>query len=247
MTYILKEADRLRNQGKSLEAANKYLEVANDTDDDNLKCAAIHMAAVSLNQAGQHQESEKYFKRAVELYESLQDEYNFARVLRDFGTSKLNQQDYKTAQDLLNQSITILKNTKDWGELAMTQSKFAVTLARLDKTSDSENLAYEAITNANKSKNSFYVATAYGEAGRVYFINNKPEFMLDCLYSAIGALQLENDPHTKRHAELYLGLVWAYNKLNNKELAQTAQLKGEENLKQLDKETADRIKSYFNE
>lgn len=165
--------------------------------------------------------------------------------MRDEGICKLNQQDYRGAEVLLEESVKGFESLEDYGELAMSQSKLAAVLAKAGKASEAEELAYQGVLNANKSSNIFYIATAYQEAGRVHFISNKPELIPECLYAALGALKLEDDAHAKRHAELFLGLSWAYSKLGNKELSSQTKERGEECLKELDEATANRIRGFF--
>lgn len=245
MTYIFEEPDHLRTQGKSLEAAEAYQEVAQTSDDQSIVAAAWHMSAVCLNQAGQHQESQPLFDRASEIYHSLGDDINLARVTRDQGTCLLNQKDYQGAKVLLQKSVTSLEDTNKFGELSMSQAKLAVVLARLEEVGNSETLIIQAIENVKKSDNSFYVATAYGEAGRVYFLNGKPRDMIDCLNGALGALDLEDEPHAKRRAELFQGLSYAYDKTGNQALSKRAGELAEKYLAELDDETATRIRNYL--
>lgn len=206
------------------------------------KGEALHMAAVSKSQSGQKGGVDEIFSQTKQFYKN--DRFNLARVLRDEGTFKLNQQEFNLAKDLLQESADLLAD-QDSGELAMSQSKLSVVLAKLKDSDPAQKLCYQAIQNANKSGNSFYVATAYADAGRVFFILQKPEFMPDCLLAALGALSLESDPHAKRKAELYLGLNWAYTKLNNSQLAKKSKTLGEQNLQELDEQTAERIRGFF--
>lgn len=245
MAYIYSQADKLRNQGKSLEAAKSYQDIASSSEDPRIVGAALHMAAACLNQAGEHQEAQPLFDKARKIYESLGDSINLARVARDWGVCILNQKDYKGAKELLQESITLLANTEHFGELSMSQAKLAVVLAKLKEVEESEALIMQTIENVKKSNNSFYVATAYGEAGRVYFLNNKPSYMIDCLNGALGALDLEDDTHAKRRAELYQGLAYAYEKTGNLALAKRAGELAEKYLTELDEQTALRIRSYF--
>jgi hypothetical protein len=120
-------------------------------------------------------------------------------------------------------------------------------LAKLNNIKDARSGYEQAIENANKSQNNFYIATAYQEAARVEFLAENLEVMINMVYAGLGALKLESDPHAKRHAELYLALSWAYNKLGNKDLTTKAKLHAEESLKYLDKETVQRIQNYFNQ
>lgn len=245
MTYIFAEADKLRNQGQSLEAAKKYQEIAESYDDPKYVGAALHMSAVCLNQAGDHLAAEEHFLKAEEHYGDLKDSFNLARVHRDHGNCLLAQNKIEDAKDALNMSIDGFKDSKDFGELAMSQSKLAAVLAKSGEGSEAESLAYQAIQNANKSQNTFYVATAYKEAGRVYFLNKKYDAMLDCLYAALGALELEEDTHARQHSELYLSLSHAYKQLGNAKLSGITGEKAEEYLKQLDGDSANRIRGFF--
>lgn len=245
MTYIFEKPDHLRNQGKSFEAAEAYKQVANTSENKNEVAAALHMAAVCLNQAGQHQEAQPFFDKAREIYQSLNDSVNLARVVRDQGTCLLNQKDYHGAKKLLQESISALEETNQLGELSMSQAKLAVVLAKLKDVNKSEALLMKMLENVKKSDNSFYVATAYGEAGRVYFLNNKPSYMIDCLNGALGALDFEEEQHAKRRAELFQGLAYAYDKTGNKELAKRAGEHAEKFLAELDAQTADRIRNYL--
>lgn len=245
MTYIFAEADKLRNRGQSLEAAKKYQEISLGSDDQQIVGAALHMSAVCLNQAGDHLSAEEYFLKAEEHYKDLKDTFNLARVQRDHGNCLMAQNKIEDAKDALTSSINGFKDTEDFGELAMSQSKLAAVLAKSGQGSEAESLAYQAIQNSNKSSNKFYIATAYKEAGRVYFLNKKYEAMLDCLYASLGALELEEDTHARIHAELYLSLSYAYKQLNNLELSDITSAKAEEYLKQLDRESTERIRGYF--
>lgn len=246
MTYILAEADELRNQGQSLAAAKKYQEIAMSSDDPKIVGACLHMSAVCVNQAGDHAAAEDYFSKAEKHYHDIQDGFNLARVQRDHGNCLLAQGKKEEARSSLEASIKGFEGTEDFGELAMSQSKLAAVLAKEGEASEAESLAYKGIQNANKSNNTFYIATAYKEAGRVYFLNKKYEAMLDCLFSALGALELEKDTHARQHAELYLSLSFAYKELNNTELSESSNKKAEEYLEQLDTESANRIRGYFN-
>jgi len=245
MTYIFAEADKLRNQGQSLEAAKKYQAIAESSDDPQTIGAALHMSAVCLNQAGDHTSAEECFSKAEQHYNNLDDRFNLARVHRDHGNCLMAQSKLPEAREALTDSIQGFKHSKDDGELAMTQAKLAALLAKQNEQADAQAMAYEAIQNANKSTNKFYVATAYKEASRVYFLNKKYESMLDCLYAALGALELEEDPHARIHAELYLSLSFAYQQLENTDLSEATNVKAEEYLKQLDEESANRIRGYF--
>jgi tetratricopeptide (TPR) repeat protein len=245
MAHILEEADRLRNQGQSLEAAKKYQEIAESSDESQIVGAALHMSAVCFNQAKEHTKAEEYFTKAVEHYKKQSDKFNLARVQRDYGNCQMAQSKLDKAEELFNQSIKNFDNTSDLGELAMTQVKLAALHAKQEKFDEASSQVYEGIQNANKSNNRFYIATAYKEAGRVYFLAKKYQAMIDCLYAALGALQLDEDPHAKQHAELYLSLAHAYERLNNSDLFKSTQAKAEEYLKELDDESAVRIRSYF--
>lgn len=245
MTYVFAEADQLRNQGQSLEAAKKYQEIAESSSDEQTVGAALHMSAVSLNQAGEHTQAEEFFNKASEHYKSISDSFNLARVKRDHGNCLTAQNKLNEAREKLNESIQGFKQNEDAGELAMTLSKLSALLAKMEAGADAEAMAYEAIQNANKSNNKFYVATAYKEAGRVYFINKKYEAMPDCLYAALGALQLEEDSHARIHAEIYLSLGFAYKQLCNMDLCEATSSKAEEYLSQLDEQSAERIRGFF--
>jgi tetratricopeptide (TPR) repeat protein len=246
MTDIFKEADKLRNQGKSLEAAKKYLELTKITLSDYQKAAAYHMAGVSFSQSGSEiNKAESCFENATKYYKSFKDSLNLARVIRDRGILKLNTSDFKSAKDLLEESVKLLESLNTPEELAMSQAKLAVVFAKLKKSEEASRLAVGAVLNANKSDNTFYIATAYQEFARVEFLNQKFEAMLAPLYSALGALMLESDPHAKRHAELYLSLNLAYSKLDNQSLAEKTLHLAETYLKELDKQTAERIRGYF--
>ena len=245
MTYILEEADKLRNQGQSLQAAQKYQEITDQTDDEQVKGAALHMAAVCYSQAGQHSDAEEYFVKAVKHYEDLSDTFNLARVNRDFGNCQMAQDKLDEAKEFFNKSIEGFQDNDDLGELAMTQAKLAALLAKQEDFDRAQSLVYEAIQNANRSKNKFYVSTAYKEAGRIYYLNKKYQAMIDCIYASLGVLQLEEDSHAKQHAEIYLSLSYAYKQLENIQLAEDTNTKAEEYLKQLDDESAERIRNYF--
>lgn len=245
MAYIFEGADKLRNQGQSLEAAEKYQEIARSSEDQQIIGAALHMTAVCFNQAGEHAQAEEFFAQAIKHYQDLVDTFNLARVKRDFGNCQMAQGKLAEAREALSDSIQGFKQNKDAGELAMTQSKLAALMAKQEEHADAQSMAYEAIQFANKSNNKFYVATAYKEAGRVYFLGKKYEAMIDCLYAALGALELEEDSHAKQHAELYLSLSFAYRQLENTELSEATNNKAEEYLKQLDEQSANRIRGYF--
>lgn len=248
MTYIFAEADKLRNQGQSIEAAKKYQEIANSSGEAQTVGAALHMSAVCLNQAGDHLSAEEYFLKAEEHYKDIEDNYNLARVLRDHGNCLLAQGKNEDAKEALESSIESFKDIESpqsFGELAMSQAKLAAVLARAEQGSEAENLAYQAIQDANKSENTFYIATAYKEAGRVYFLNKKYEAMLDCLYAALGALELEEDTHARIKSEAYLSLAFAYSRLENTKLSDINNKKAEGYLKHLDEESANRIRGYF--
>lgn len=246
MTYILEEADKLRNQGQSLEAAKKYQDIAESSDDSQIIGAALHMTAVCFNQAGEHTSAEKYFVKAVDHYKDLSDKFNLARVQRDYGNCQMAQDKLDSAKELFNKSIEGFQSEKDLGELAMTQAKLAALLAKQEDFDGAQSLVCDALQNANKSKNKFYISTAYKEAGRIYYLNKKYQAMIDCLYAALGSLQLEEDSHAKQHAEIYLSLSYAYRQLENTQLAEDTNTKAEEYLNQLDEQSAERVRNYFN-
>lgn len=246
MKNIFEEADKLRNQGKSLEAAKQYLEVANTSQSDYEKAAAFHMAGVSFSQSGtESTNAESCFNNAVKYYEGFKDPLNLARVFRDQGILKLNTDELASARDFLEKSIDALKALESLGELAMSQAKLAVVFARLRMPEEATSQSVEAVYNANKSENVFYIATAYQEAARVEYLNHNFVTMLAPLYSALGALKLESDPHAKRHAELFQGLAYAYDKTGNQALSKRAGELSEKYLAELDDETAARIHNYF--
>lgn len=245
MTYIFEEADKLRNQGQSLEGAKKYQQIAGSSNDPQVVGAALHMTAVCFNQAGEHAQAEDFFTKSTGHYQSLSDSFNLARVQRDYGNCLIAQGKLTEAREALSGSIQGFKQNEDAGELAMTQSKLAALMAKQDDHANAQAMAYEAIQNVNKSYNKFYVATAYKEAGRVYFLGEKYEAMIDCLYAAIGALELEEDTYARHRAELYMSLSFAYEKLENAKLSEATNLKAEEYLKQLDEQSAERIRGYF--
>ncbi|USN97371.1 MAG: tetratricopeptide repeat protein [Candidatus Nomurabacteria bacterium] len=168
------------------------------------------MTAVCFNQAGEHTKAEEYFTQAAKHYEKQSDKFNLARVQRDYGNCQMAQSKLDKAEELFSESIKNFEDTNDLGELAMTQVKLAALHAKQEKFDEASSQVYEGIQNANKSNNKFYISTAYKEAGRVYFLAKKYQAMIDCLYAALGALQLEVDSHAKQHAELYLSLAHAY-------------------------------------
>lgn len=246
MTYIFEEADKLRNQGKSLQAAKEYLKISSDpAQSEEVKLSALHMAAVSYSQAGEIASAEKIFEELNVKLKSSKDEILAGRILRDIGIAKLNSQDFEDSKKYLELSLEKLQSSSEIGELAMTQSKLAVVFTKLNNSKESKSLAKEATKNANKSENTFYIATAYQELARVHFLNQNFEEMLDPLYAALGALKLESDPHAKRHAELFLSLNFAYEKLSNNSLAEKSLSLAEYFLNQLDEPTAERIRGFF--
>ena len=161
-TENFKEAQNLRNQGKSELAYQKYLTISKVGGITPAKRAeALHMAAVSIKEARGYTKSTECFQKAKEAYQSLEDDFNLARVARDFGSQLFDQAQYSEANKEFKLSEEALKDSDkslDLGEQAMTQIKYALSLEytnELDSLDKADQKLDLAIQNVRKSTNVF--------------------------------------------------------------------------------------------
>lgn len=241
MTTIYKEAEALRNVGRSLEAASEYIKIAEVIGDSNIRAEGYHMAATSLKEARRYKEAKENFEKAIEIYKDI-NKFNLARALRDFADQLTDEGKLEEAGSNFKKSEELLKN-EDIGELAITQIKYAACLQLSgDPTSASSKLSL-ALSNVKKSSNPFYLATAYFYASKVFMERQDYTAALDLLMSALGALELDEHSHGKRRAEIALAIESCLKELGNLELASKASQKALYHLESLDEATRKKVLS----
>ncbi len=253
-TDNFKEAQDLRNQGKSELAYQKYLTISKVGGITPAKRAeALHMAAVSIKEARGYTKSTECFQKAKEAYQSLEDNFNLARATRDFADQLFDQAQYSEANKEFKLSEEALQNlnnssdqSSDLGELAMTQVKYALSLEytneldSLDKVDQKLDLA---IQNVRKSTNLFYLSTAYLLASKIFKKRAHYTIAIDYLTSAYGAISLTKEPFAKRRAEILTSLSLMFDKIDNSKMAKEVKKSAEVYLNELDEETRKKLES----
>ena len=249
-TENFKEAQDLRNQGKSELAYQKYLTISKVGGITPAKRAeALHMAAVSMKEARGYTKSTECFQKAKEAYQSLEDDFNLARVARDFGSQLFDQAQYSEANKEFKLSEEALKDSDkslDLGELAMTQVKYALSLEytnELDSLDKADQKLDLAIQNVRKSENLFYLSTAYFLAAKIFKKRAHYTIAIDYLTSAYGAINLTEEPFAKRRTEILTELSLMFERIDNSKISKVIKKSAEVYLNELDEETRKKLES----
>jgi tetratricopeptide (TPR) repeat protein len=249
-TENFKEAQDLRNQGKSELAYQKYLTISKVGGITPAKRAeALHMAAVSIKEARGYTKSTECFQKAKEAYQSLEDDFNLARVARDFGSQLFDQAQYSEANKEFKLSEEALKDSDkslDLGELAMTQIKYALSLEytnELDSLDKADQKLDLAIQNVRKSENLFYLSTAYFLAAKIFKKRAHYTIAIDYLTSAYGAINLTEEPFAKRRTEILTELSLMFERIDNSKISKVIKKSAEVYLNELDEETRKKLES----
>ncbi len=249
-TENFKEAQDLRNQGKSELAYQKYLTISKVGGITPAKRAeALHMAAVSMKEARGYTKSTECFQKAKEAYQSLEDDFNLARVARDFGSQLFDQAQYSEANKEFKLSEEALKDSDkslDLGELAMTQIKYALSLEytnELDSLDKADQKLDLAIQNVRKSENLFYLSTAYFLAAKIFKKRAHYTIAIDYLTSAYGAINLTEEPFAKRRTEILTELSLMFERIDNSKISKVIKKSAEVYLNELDEETRKKLES----
>ena len=249
-TENFKEAQDLRNQGKSELAYQKYLTISKVGGITPAKRAeALHMAAVSIKEARGYTKSTECFQKAKEAYQSLEDNFNLARVARDFGSQLFDQAQYSEANKEFKLSEEALKDSDkslDLGELAMTQIKYALSLEytnELDSLDKADQKLDLAIQNVRKSENLFYLSTAYFLAAKIFKKRAHYTIAIDYLTSAYGAINLTEEPFAKRRTEILTELSLMFERIDNSKISKVIKKSAEVYLNELDEETRKKLES----
>ena len=249
-TENFKEAQDLRNQGKSELAYQKYLTISKVGGITPAKRAeALHMAAVSIKEARGYTKSTECFQKAKEAYQSLEDNFNLARVARDFGSQLFDQAQYSEANKEFKLSEEALKDSDkslDLGELAMTQIKYALSLEytnELDSLDKADQKLDLAIQNVRKSENLFYLSTAYFLAAKIFKKRAHYTIAIDYLTSAYGTINLTEEPFTKKRAEILIELSLMFERIDNSKISKVIKKSAEVYLNELDEETRKKLES----
>ena len=249
-TENFKEAQDLRNQGKSELAYQKYLTISKVGGITPAKRAeALHMAAVSIKEARGYTKSTECFQKAKEAYQSLEDDFNLARVARDFGSQLFDQAQYSEANKEFKLSEEALKDSDkslDLGELAMTQIKYALSLEytnELDSLDKADQKLDLAIQNVRKSENLFYLSTAYFLAAKIFKKRAHYTIAIDYLTSAYGAINLTEEPFAKRRTEILTELSLMFERIDNSKISKVIKKSAEVYLNELDEETRKKLEA----
>lgn len=249
-TDNFKEAQDLRNQGKSELAYEKYLTISKVGGISPKKRAeALHMAAVSIKEARGYTKSTECFQKAKEAYQSLEDNFNLARVARDFGSQLFDQAQYSEANKEFKLSEEALKDSDkslDLGELAMTQIKYALSLEYTNELDSLEKVDQKldlAIQNVRKSENLFYLSTAYFLAAKIFKKRAHYTIAIDYLTSAYGAINLTEEPFAKRRTEILTELSLMFERIDNSKISKVIKKSAEVYLNELDEETRKKLES----
>jgi tetratricopeptide (TPR) repeat protein len=253
-TDNFKEAQNLRNQGKSELAYQRYLTISKVGGITPAKRAeALHMAAVSIKEARGYTKSTECFQKAKEAYQSLENNFNLARVTRDFADQLFDQAQYSEANKEFKLSEEVLQNlnnssdqSSDLGELAMTQVKYALSLEYTNELDSLEKVDQKldlAIQNVRKSTNLFYLSTAYFLAAKIFKKRAHYTIAIDYLTSAYGTINLTEEPFTKKRAEILIELSLMFERIDNSKISKVIKKSAEVYLNELDEETRKKLEA----
>ena len=242
-TENFKEAQDLRNQGKSELAYQKYLTISKVGGITPAKRAeALHMAAVSIKEARGYTKSTECFQKAKEAYQSLEDDFQLFDQAQYSEANK----EFKLSEEVLQNLNNSSDQSSDLGELAMTQVKYALSLEytnELDSLDKADQKLDLAIQNVRKSENLFYLSTAYLLAAKIFKKRAHYTIAIDYLTSAYGTINLTEEPFAKRRTEILTELSLMFERIDNSKISKVIKKSAEVYLNELDEETRKKLEA----
>lgn len=215
------EAGRLRNQGKGLEANEKYqlaktLYIKNGKVVQAAGCQL--MIGVGYKIENNLKKAIAAYEEALKLYEKSNDPLGPGRVYRDIGIVYEYHDCLAESEQYLLQSKDALEIIPDettpsqFGDVPTKNAELGITLAklgliyiRLKKFSAAEHHLIEGLTLIRRAGHPFYELTALLHLGALYYATKHFGRMMANAEAALGIIyehQLEKD-HTRRLAQVY--------------------------------------------
>ncbi len=213
LDLLIKEADRLRNQGRSLEAIKKYQEaisIARKLGNEKAVAFCYQQTGVCWKIEKDISNAVDNYQKAVDAYRSIGDNVGYGATLRDLGIVYEYHDQDKKALEFLKQSEKVLQATGNKTHLGITKTKIGLVLTKLRRFDEAEHYfsdGIELIRTANKYSY-FMEMTTYLNWAQLDFAKDDASNMINKLWAAYGLITCYNEEQTQlRRIAQIMGLL----------------------------------------
>ena len=157
---------KLRNNGQTEKAVAIY---------KNIRAECLHMIGVAYYQTKEFGKAETYLKNCLKEFREQKNNESVGFVFRDLGMVYLEKGDLKKSQDYLVKSVNILKKSGNVGHEGISRVKLGRLFAKQKKFNKATQLTKEGILLLTKSKENFFLSTAYFDYAKLLLIKGQTE------------------------------------------------------------------------
>ena len=166
---IFQQAQDKRDNQEIAESISLYQQVreqALEAGDQHLASESLHMIGVAHYQNEDYAGAEEALRTSQEEFEAAGKNDFVGFVLRDRGLVALKQKDFPKAKELLQQSITSLRESNK-GHLGISIVKLGVVIAEEGDSEAGEKQIREGIAVIEESDERFFASTAYFDLAKL--------------------------------------------------------------------------------
>jgi tetratricopeptide (TPR) repeat protein len=230
INILQKQADNLRNSGKTEEAIltyKKLFELYNQNNNFNNAGHSLQMIGVCYKIDNNAKKAIIYLKKAKRYYEKHKIKDGMGNALRDIGITYEYINKLILAEKYLKRSGKILKYSKDKGALGITQAKLGLVQIKQKRLNEAEKNIKNAIQILKKSNHWFEYATAMMHLAELYLESKNFRKAIQFIDKAIKLLDYnkQQNIHIRRYAQLWGMKSYALIMIGNKKLSKEFLLK----------------------
>lgn len=234
VSSLEQQATNLRDQGKGLEAIEKYKQAKKLYQDsgDLVRAAGMQqMIGVCYKIEDDTEKSIAALQQAIEDYKSAGDKLGPGRVARDIGISYLNDDQLDEAEKYLTQSKELLEalpsdsaTKQSVDETVARDSELGVTLAKIgllyvkqNKLDDAKTVLAEGLKLIRQVGHPSHEVTTLMHLAAMFFAGEQYGQMLVNLEAALGVIYEHNmvERHARRLCEIWGLMAHGFAKHDN--------------------------------
>lgn len=163
ITIYLKYASIHQNQDNNLKALEYYIKVDSICSNRNIKndpdCAnAVSNMGLIKALSNQFDEAEKYYKLALNYFESLKTQKSAAiNTINSLGTIELERNNFEKSEKYYKEALEFYVKSKMESKVGYMYSQFANLYGKQKRFSDAENVALKSLEISRKLKDSLRI------------------------------------------------------------------------------------------
>ncbi len=216
-----KKASFDRDNDNVQEAIIEYAQIREKALSEGLKELAIdclHMTGISYSHIEDYKQAEEFFQKAQSEFKQVGNKMKVGAVLRDRGSIAAASGNLNQAEELMQQSIHILKLTEFPGHLGISKVKMGMINLKRGKADEAEQEILEGIKDIEQSKDKWFESTAYFNLAEVQKELGKKSEVKQSLNKALEILNQIARPneHSRRRQKITQLLQELNHDLTNK-------------------------------